>query len=120
MDEEFLGMIKLFAGNYVPAGFALCDGRKISINSNQPLFAILGTKYGGDGINDFALPDLRPANKEYTVRNTEVKRSHESGDPGNFAYLGDSVVIKRETQREYMDEPMYIICVSGLWPDRQD
>ncbi|HMK24754.1 MAG TPA: tail fiber protein [Chitinophagaceae bacterium] len=57
----FRGEIKLFAGNFAPAGWALCDGQLISIASNTGLFAILGTTYGGNGQSNFALPDLQAA-----------------------------------------------------------
>ena len=54
-----LGEIRMFAGNYAPAGWALCDGQLIAINSNTALFSILGTNYGGDGRTTFGLPDMR-------------------------------------------------------------
>ena len=57
--EEFIGVIKIFAGNFAPRGWAFCNGQLVSINQNQALFAILGTTYGGDGRTTFALPDLR-------------------------------------------------------------
>jgi microcystin-dependent protein len=58
-QEAMLGEIHLFAGNFVPRGWAACDGRLLPISQNQALFAILGTTYGGDGRTNFALPDLR-------------------------------------------------------------
>lgn len=57
--EPFIGQIMLFAGNFAPQGWALCDGQLLSIAQNSALFSILGTTYGGDGITNFALPDLR-------------------------------------------------------------
>jgi microcystin-dependent protein len=57
----FIGEIRLFAGNYAPAGFAFCQGQLLPINANETLFAIIGTLYGGNGISNFALPDLRGA-----------------------------------------------------------
>ena len=57
--EPFLGQIVMFGGNFAPRGWALCDGQLLAINSNQALFSILGTIYGGDGRTTFALPDLR-------------------------------------------------------------
>src|ERR1044072_7289766 len=57
--ENYMGEIRAFAGNYAPAGWALCDGSLLSISENQTLYALLGTTYGGDGVNDFGLPDLR-------------------------------------------------------------
>ncbi|SEA00892.1 Microcystin-dependent protein [Arachidicoccus rhizosphaerae] len=57
--EEYLGVIKIFAGNFAPRGWAFCNGQLLSIASNTALFSLLGTVYGGDGITTFALPDLR-------------------------------------------------------------
>lgn len=57
--ESYIGLIKLFAGNYAPRNWAFCDGRLLSIQENQALFSIIGTTYGGDGSTTFALPDLR-------------------------------------------------------------
>ncbi len=57
--EAFLGQIIMFAGTFVPSGWALCNGSKINIADNPALFAVLGAMYGGDGVKDFALPDLR-------------------------------------------------------------
>lgn len=58
-QEAFIGEIKMFAGNFAPRGWALCDGQLLAIAQNQALFSILGTTYGGDGRTTFALPDLR-------------------------------------------------------------
>jgi microcystin-dependent protein len=57
--NPFLAQIVMFGGNFAPRGWALCDGQTLPINSNQALFALLGTTYGGDGRTTFALPDLR-------------------------------------------------------------
>ncbi|RNC88614.1 MAG: phage tail protein [Allomuricauda sp.] len=57
--EPFLGQIIMFGGNFAPRGWALCQGQLLPISSNQALFSILGTIYGGDGRTTFALPDLR-------------------------------------------------------------
>jgi microcystin-dependent protein len=57
--EEFLGIVKLFGGNFAPRGWQLCNGQIIGIAQNSALFAILGTTYGGNGQTTFALPDLR-------------------------------------------------------------
>lgn len=59
MAEPFLSEIRLFACNYAPQGWALCNGQLMPINQNQALFALLGTTYGGDGKVTFGLPDLR-------------------------------------------------------------
>ena len=61
MDNEYLGIVKLFAGTFVPKGWALCDGQLLNINQNTALFSLLGTNFGGDGQTTFGLPDLRKA-----------------------------------------------------------
>jgi microcystin-dependent protein len=57
--DAFYGEIRLFAGNFAPAGWAFCDGSILQIAQNTALFSLLGNTYGGDGIRTFALPDLR-------------------------------------------------------------
>ncbi len=57
--DPFLGQIIMFAGNFAPRGWALCDGQLLQISSYSALFSILGTTYGGDGRVTFALPELR-------------------------------------------------------------
>ena len=57
--DPYLGDIRLFAGSFAPAGWVICDGRLLPISQNDALYAIVGTTYGGDGINTFAVPDLR-------------------------------------------------------------
>jgi microcystin-dependent protein len=59
MSTPFMGQIEIFAFNFAPKGWAQCNGQLLPINQNQPLFALLGTTYGGDGRVNFALPDLR-------------------------------------------------------------
>jgi microcystin-dependent protein len=59
MSTPYLGEIKMFGGNFAPLGFALCNGQLVSIAQESALFALLGTTYGGDGVNTFALPDLQ-------------------------------------------------------------
>ena len=57
--DEYLGMIKIFGGNFAPRGWAMCQGQLLSISQYTALFAILGTTYGGNGQVTFALPDMR-------------------------------------------------------------
>lgn len=57
--DPFLAEIMLFAGNFPPRGYMFCEGQILSIAQNTALFALLGTMYGGNGVNTFALPDLR-------------------------------------------------------------
>ncbi len=59
MANPYLGEIRMFAGNFAIAGWALCNGQLLPINQNQALFSILGTTFGGDGVTNFALPNLQ-------------------------------------------------------------
>ena len=59
MSDYFLSEIRLFSFNYAPKGWAQCNGQFLPINQNQALFALLGTRYGGNGQTTFALPNLR-------------------------------------------------------------
>ena len=59
MSEPFLGEIKMFAGNFDPRGWALCNGQLMAISQNTALFSLLGTTYGGDGRVTFGLPNLQ-------------------------------------------------------------
>jgi microcystin-dependent protein len=58
MSEPYVGEIRMFAGNFAPAGWAFCNGQMIEISENDQLFALIGTTYGGNGKQDFALPNL--------------------------------------------------------------
>lgn len=59
MSEPYIGEIKIIPWTYAPKGWSLCQGQLLPISQNQALFSILGTTYGGNGQNNFALPDLR-------------------------------------------------------------
>jgi microcystin-dependent protein len=59
MDQPFVGAIFAHAGNFAPYGWKLCQGQLLSIAENDVLFNLIGTTYGGDGVQTFALPDLR-------------------------------------------------------------
>ena len=86
--DEILAVIKLFAGSFVPVGYLECNGQTLLINSNQALFSLLGVNYGGDGVHNFQLPDLRPLDAQGQKR------------PWN------------------QNEPRSIICVQGIYPQR--
>ncbi len=58
-QQVFMGQVKIFAGNFPPAGWMFCDGSLISIAENDALFSLIGTTYGGDGQSTFAVPDFR-------------------------------------------------------------
>ncbi|MBC2857773.1 phage tail protein [Stappia sp. 28M-7] len=59
MSMPYIGEIRMFGGNFAPLGWEFCNGQLLSIAENETLFNLIGTTYGGDGQNTFALPDLR-------------------------------------------------------------
>jgi len=59
MSEPFIAEIKIFAGNFVPRGYAFCDGQILPIAQNTALFSVIGTIYGGDGETTTGLPNLK-------------------------------------------------------------
>jgi microcystin-dependent protein len=59
MAQPYVGEIRMFAGNFAPAGWMFCEGQLLPISENETLFNLIGTTYGGDGESTFALPDLR-------------------------------------------------------------
>jgi microcystin-dependent protein len=59
MGQPYVGEIRMFGGNFAPAGWMFCEGQLLPISENETLFQLLGTTYGGDGESTFALPDLR-------------------------------------------------------------
>lgn len=90
MDDDLLGVIKLFPYQFEPRGYFLCDGRRLSVSQHTALYSLLGNTYGGNGTTDFALPDMRP------VDAAGNKRAHN------------------------LDEPRYMIAVMGTYPSRPD
>jgi len=59
MAQPYVGEIRMFAGNFAPAGWMFCEGQLLPISENETLFQLIGTTYGGDGVSTFGLPDLR-------------------------------------------------------------
>jgi microcystin-dependent protein len=59
MGQPFVGEIRMFGGNFAPAGWMFCDGQLLPISENEVLFQLIGTTYGGDGQETFALPNLQ-------------------------------------------------------------
>jgi microcystin-dependent protein len=59
MGSPYIGELRLFGGNFAPYNWALCNGQLLSISQNSALFQLIGTTYGGDGVNTFGLPNLQ-------------------------------------------------------------
>jgi microcystin-dependent protein len=95
MYEPFLGMIVQFPYNFPPQNWTFCHGQIMDIQHNTALFSLIGTTYGGDGIHNFKLPDLRPRNEHGDLLNIQI------GD----IYQG----------KPYIE---YSICLNGIFPSR--
>jgi microcystin-dependent protein len=86
MSDQFLGEIRCFGFNFAPRYWALCNGQLLAISQNTALFSLLGTQYGGNGMTNFALPDLQsrvpvgfgqgPGLSDYTIGETGGVESH--------------------------------------------
>lgn len=123
--EPFIAEIKLFAGNYAPRGWALCDGQLLPISQNQALFALLGTTYGGDGKTTFALPDLRGRFPLHAGAGPGLT-PHQLGDHGGSEH---GTFVKSEDQAfgsgggslDILPPFLalnFIIALQGVWPSR--
>lgn len=80
--DPYLGEIRMFAGNFAPAGWAFCDGAHVSISENSDLFNLIGTTYGGDGQTYFALPDLRGRVPVHMGTNPSTGTNYPLGEMG--------------------------------------
>ena len=68
IKSEYIGCIKMFAGNYCPDGYLYCDGQLLTIPTNLMLFNVIGTHYGGDGQTTFAVPKLNDTSADVKVK----------------------------------------------------
>jgi microcystin-dependent protein len=80
MSDPYIGEIRMFAGNFAPAGWAFCDGRLLAIAENDALFTLIGTTYGGDGQSTFALPDLRGRVPVHMGQGPGISQSYQIGE----------------------------------------
>ena len=83
MSDPFVAEIRMFAGNFAPKGWALCDGQLLPISQNTALFSLLGTFYGGDGKSTFALPDMQgsvPLGQGQSTTGTEYFLGQQGGE----------------------------------------
>lgn len=125
-SEPFVGQLSVFAGNFAPRGWAFCDGGLLPINEYQALFALIGTTYGGDGRNTFALPDLRgrvvigPGHGPgLTSRSLGEKGGTEVGSKsGSGPFLTGGSSTKGVPNEQPYQVLNYIICLEGIFPSR--
>ena len=85
MATPFVGEIRIFAGNFAPAGWMFCNGQLLPISENETLFNLIGTTYGGDGQTTFQLPDLQgrvPIHQGTSSAMIKMSDNAKSGEPG--------------------------------------
>ena len=82
MGEPYVGEIRMFAGSFAPAGWALCQGQSMSIAENETLFNLIGTTYGGDGQETFNLPNLAGRVPVHMGQGTGISQSYQIGEQG--------------------------------------
>ena len=88
MADPFVAEIRIFPFNFVPAGWAWCDGQLMPISQNTNLFALLGTTYGGDGKSVFALPNLRGSAPMHPNSDPGLDRGmHDLGETGGAEFV---------------------------------
>jgi microcystin-dependent protein len=87
MPEPYIGEIRMFAGNFPPAGWMFCEGQPLPISENDALFTLIGTTYGGDGQETFNLPNLA----------SRVPIHMGSGPDGTNYQIGESAGTEQET-----------------------
>ena len=120
--EPFIGEISIFGGNFAPRGWAKCDGQLLSISSNQALFSILGTQYGGDGQTTFALPDLRGRVPVHAGTVLERGTKYRVGQKGVKEILIKSADSSGESTSHEASQPYlvvnYVIALEGVFASR--
>lgn len=82
MSQPFIGEIRLFGGTFAPAGWAMCDGQLIPISENDALFNLIGTTYGGDGQETFALPNLQSRVPIHQGQGSGISQNYQLGESG--------------------------------------
>jgi len=80
MGEPYVGEIRMFAGNFAPAGWALCQGQSMPISENETLFNLIGTTYGGDGQETFNLPNLSGRVPVHMGKGPAVSQTYQIGE----------------------------------------
>jgi microcystin-dependent protein len=82
MGEPYIGEIRMFGGSFAPAGWAFCNGALLPISENDTLFNLIGTTYGGDGQETFALPNLQSRLPIHAGQGPGISQTYQLGEMG--------------------------------------
>lgn len=82
MGEPFVGEVRMFGGSFAPAGWAFAAGQLLPISQNETLFNLIGTTYGGDGQETFALPDLQGRFPMHAGQGPGISQTYQLGETG--------------------------------------
>ncbi len=137
MADPFIAEIQIFAFNFPPVGWAWCDGQLLPMMQNPNLFSLIGTTYGGDGVNTFALPNLQgrapmhpgqgfglsphglgesSGSETVTLLQSEIPgHAHNVGasnGPANLQSPGADRVLGRANNNVYLDNPANLVAMA--------
>ncbi|WP_428071626.1 phage tail protein [Chryseobacterium gambrini] len=127
MDDELMGVIKVFSGNFAPRGYMLCDGSLLSIAEYTALYSILGTTYGGDGRTTFGLPNLNgrvPVGTGASTTGLYYELGEEDGSPTNtlLSYnlpsFASQLKVSSTNANTAVPTPSTSLAVSGTYAGR--
>ena len=82
MSSPYVGEIRMFGGSFAPAGWAMCQGQLLPISQNETLFNLIGTTFGGDGQNTFALPNLSGRAANHQGQGPGLANNYQLGETG--------------------------------------
>ncbi len=119
-QEAFIGEVRLVAFNFVPRGWADCNGQLLPISQNAALFSLLGTTYGGDGRTTFAVPDLRGRVVVGAGQAPGQKDVRQGARFGNGMEMVNTMEgrSKANTIVQPSTALRFVICVNGIFPSR--
>ena len=117
MEDGYIGEIRMFAGNFAPRNWAMCDGQILAISENQALFSILGTTYGGDGRTTFGLPDMRGRTAMHPGQGSGLS-NRRLGERGGNELAENGCSGRDDVYTTPYTCVTYIICLTGIFPSR--
>ena len=118
--DEYIGVIKMFAGDYAPRDYMLCQGQVLPISQYVALFSVIGVAYGGDGHTNFQLPNLCGRTVKgvgVNTRGTQVRTGETGGSEVVVPVSTNNVSPVTQVDTEFIGLN-FIICVNGMYPSR--